>query len=69
MAEFASQPEPTAIVADDLMRDRARQFVEFLDDEVSFGSQFPADFPDPGQLQLPGVHPPDAGPRAEPPHR
>lgn len=35
MAEFASQPEPTAIVADDLMRDRARQFVEFLDDEVS----------------------------------
>lgn len=34
MADFASTQDNTPVLADDLMRDRARQFVEFLDDEV-----------------------------------
>ena len=34
MAELTNQ-EAGPILADDLMRDRARQFVEFLDDDVS----------------------------------
>lgn len=34
MAELATQ-DAGPILADDLMRDRARQFVEFLDDDVS----------------------------------
>lgn len=33
MAEFATQ-DVGPILADDLMQDRTRQFVEFLDDEV-----------------------------------
>lgn len=33
MAEFGTQ-DGGPILADDLMRDRARQFVEFLDDDV-----------------------------------
>lgn len=34
MADFGSTQDNTPVLADDLMRDRARQFVEFLDDEV-----------------------------------
>lgn len=34
MAEMSTQ-EAGGILADDLMRDRARQFVEFLDDDAS----------------------------------
>lgn len=37
MAEISTQ-EAGPILADDLMRDRARQFVEFLDDDVGFPS-------------------------------
>jgi DNA replication licensing factor MCM3 len=33
MAEMSTQ-DAGGILADDLMRDRARQFVEFLDDDV-----------------------------------
>jgi hypothetical protein len=33
MAEMSTQ-EAGGVLADDLMRDRARQFVEFLDDDV-----------------------------------
>ena len=33
MAELSSQ-DAGPVLADDLMRDRARQFVEFLDDDV-----------------------------------
>lgn len=44
MAEQATTQDNTLVAADDLMRDRARQFVEFLDDEVrldlSFGPLF-----------------------------
>lgn len=36
MAEVPTQ-DAALVAADDLMRDRARQFVEFLDDEVSPG--------------------------------
>ena len=34
MAEMSTQ-EAGGVLADDLMRDRARQFVEFLDDDAS----------------------------------
>lgn len=34
MAEMSTQ-DPTPVYADDQMRDRAREFVEFLSDDVS----------------------------------
>ena len=34
MAEISATQDAGIVLADDLMRDRARQFVEFLDDEV-----------------------------------
>jgi len=39
MAEFSTQ-DGGVILADDLMRDRARQFVEFLDDDVRLDPSF-----------------------------
>jgi hypothetical protein len=36
MADIPTNTQDIPIAGDDLLRDRARQFVEFLDDEVSY---------------------------------
>ena len=72
MADNNAQAGP--VLADDLMRDRSRRFVEFLDDDVSrvtviwHGGQprkdlhgHGADDQDECRLQLPRVDPADAG--------
>jgi hypothetical protein len=41
MAEAPTQ-DASLVAMDDLLRDRSRQFVEFLDDEVSTGPMFVA---------------------------
>jgi hypothetical protein len=35
---FPSQADAVPILQDDLLRDRVRQFMEFLDDEVGVGT-------------------------------